>query len=208
MPSPSYDVQLTRAAERDLKRLKASLKQATDMLQTLQANPEAGEALSANLKGVRSLHWRVAGVEYRAAYLLLEKERVCAVFLVGSRENFYREAAKRLDAVTRGLGEGALPQSQPAEEAAASDLEYQPPLDVIDPERPDASHAEVMRDRSNELVEAMLRLDGTIPVESRVDIEWTTSISFRATEVRLDSARSRQEATSSSSRGPTAVFAL
>jgi len=44
---------------------------------------------------VRSLKFNINGVAYRAAYIVLEKERTCLIFMVGPHEGFYKEAERR-----------------------------------------------------------------------------------------------------------------
>ena len=97
----SWTVELTRQAERDLRRLSGqALEQAFRALSRLEADPLHGEPLSGSLSGVRSLHFRVAGSgHYRAAYCCLTDECVCLVFAIGTRENFYRDAERRWNAL-------------------------------------------------------------------------------------------------------------
>lgn len=112
MASDRYRVQLTRQAEKDFRRLRSTLAEASQALLALEENPEAGELLTGTLQGVRSLHWRVRRIEYRAAYVVLEEAGVCVVFQVGTRENFYREAEHRRDALQRALDAGTYDSSE------------------------------------------------------------------------------------------------
>ena len=71
-------------------------------LAVLERNPDAGEELTGNRRGARSLKFSLKGTgECRAAYVKLPDNRICLLFLVGPRENFYREAARRFDALQR-----------------------------------------------------------------------------------------------------------
>ena len=119
MANERYRVELTRQAEKDLRRLRSTLAEATEALLTLETDPEAGERLAGSLQGVRSLHWRVRGTEYRAAYVILEDPAVCAVFQVGARENFYREATRRREALEQLFTHKNGVPSDDADEAQA-----------------------------------------------------------------------------------------
>jgi mRNA-degrading endonuclease RelE of RelBE toxin-antitoxin system len=103
-------VELTPQAERDLRHLRGKvLDAAVQRLNALASEPEAGESLSANLKGVRSLHWQEGRVQYRAAYVLIDEKATCLVFQVGTRENFYKEADRRRAVVLKAIQEGRYP---------------------------------------------------------------------------------------------------
>lgn len=99
--SNEWSVQLTKRAERDLRRIRRdSLAQVRTTLNQLKSDPQAGEPLAGELMGVRSLHFSLPGSgQYRAAYFCKEDSRVCIVFMIGSRENFYREAERRWNAL-------------------------------------------------------------------------------------------------------------
>jgi mRNA-degrading endonuclease RelE of RelBE toxin-antitoxin system len=97
MLGDAYAVRLTRAAEKDLdaKQFLGWQAQVIDELLALEREPTRGHALRGSLKGARALEFSHAGVLYRAVYVVLDDERVCLVFLIGSHENVYREAARR-----------------------------------------------------------------------------------------------------------------
>src|ERR671937_209496 len=99
MATDRFDVQLTRQAERDLRRLRSQMERVTRVLLSLEEEPDRGHYLQhGTLQGVRSLEFSLPGGAYRAAYVVLEEEKVCLVFMVGPHENFYREAARRYTA--------------------------------------------------------------------------------------------------------------
>lgn len=54
----------------------------------IRGNPDLGEALHGDLKGLRSHHFRFVRTQYRIAYLI--KNNVLIV-TIASRENFYRD---------------------------------------------------------------------------------------------------------------------
>jgi mRNA interferase RelE/StbE len=101
MTSDRFTVELTRAAERDLRRLGGGPARATQALLVLEEDPYRGHTLTGTLSGVRSLEFSLPGGAYRAAYVVLEMEQTCLVFMVGPHENFYREAARRYAALRR-----------------------------------------------------------------------------------------------------------
>lgn len=105
MAKQGFRVELTTQAKRDIKRLggttrKGQAREALDKLLMLSNDPGQGESLAGNLYPARSLHFTLRGSgQFRAAYVVLEEERVCIVFMVGPRENFYREAERRYKAL-------------------------------------------------------------------------------------------------------------
>jgi mRNA-degrading endonuclease RelE of RelBE toxin-antitoxin system len=99
--SPDYTLRLTREADKDLTRLRKMRGRAGSALRKLQGDPLAGHALSGTLAGAHSLAFSMPGGAYRAAYVVLEEERTCLVFLVGPHENFYKKAARRYKALQK-----------------------------------------------------------------------------------------------------------
>lgn len=54
-----------------------------------------GDALGGTLYGARAMHFSLKGSGvFRAAYVVLEVLGVCLVFMISTRENFYREAQR------------------------------------------------------------------------------------------------------------------
>jgi mRNA-degrading endonuclease RelE of RelBE toxin-antitoxin system len=87
-----YSVELERSAAKDLKRLPA---EALEALLVLETNPQAGESLTGEFAGYRSLHFSLKGSgQYRAIYAF--DGAVCTVHLIGPRENIYRQLKRRL----------------------------------------------------------------------------------------------------------------
>ena len=90
-------VELTPPAQKDLKALWEVSEKVTEHLRSLKTNPLKGHSLSGSLQGVRALDFTLPGSgQYRAAYVYLEEENKVTVFLVGSHENFYDEADRRV----------------------------------------------------------------------------------------------------------------
>jgi mRNA-degrading endonuclease RelE of RelBE toxin-antitoxin system len=93
-----WGVRFTRQAENDLRKLsRASLPKVYSALNRLKQHPTIGEPLTGRLSGARSLHFTLPGSgQHRAAYFVITDERTVLVFAIGSRENFYREAERRI----------------------------------------------------------------------------------------------------------------
>jgi hypothetical protein len=101
MGADPFEVRLTRQAEKDLVRLRSGTAQATGALLALEADPRRGHTLKGSLQGVRSLEFTLPGGAYRAAYVVLEAQRACLVFMVGPHEGFYDKAERRYAALRR-----------------------------------------------------------------------------------------------------------
>jgi len=96
-----YKIELTQHALKDLDKLKEQSANVLKALSALKEKPHLGHMLKGSLKGVRSLKFNINGVAYRAAYIVLEKERTCLIFMVGPHEGFYKEAERRAKSVTK-----------------------------------------------------------------------------------------------------------
>ncbi|MBC7106506.1 MAG: type II toxin-antitoxin system mRNA interferase toxin, RelE/StbE family [Firmicutes bacterium] len=96
-----FEVRLTRNAEKDLIRLRNLMERVVKEILTLKENPYKGHPLKGSLRGVRALEFSLEGVAYRAAYIVLENDRVCLVFIVGPHEGFYEKAERRAKALRR-----------------------------------------------------------------------------------------------------------
>ena len=102
MPTDHFDVQFTRDAEKDLGRLRPWTDDATRVILRLRDDPFLGHTLTEKLKGLRSLEFSLrGGGAYRAVYVVIEEARVCVVFIVGTHENIYLKAERRLAALKR-----------------------------------------------------------------------------------------------------------
>lgn len=103
-PSSRFDVQFTRAADKDLFRFRGLATRAAAAIQRLETDPHRGHALTGTLRGARSLEFSMPGGADRAAYIVLEERQICLVFAVGAHEGFYQRAERRYTALQR-LGE-------------------------------------------------------------------------------------------------------
>ena len=99
--SGSFTVELTRQAEKDLKKYRAHRARVIAELSSLEQTPFAGHTLAGSLRGVRSLEFSLPDGAHRAGYYVMVDDQVCLVFAIGPRENFYKEAQRRYDAIRR-----------------------------------------------------------------------------------------------------------
>lgn len=96
MRNDQYAVEFTRAAEKDLKRLRGNASIALRSILQLENNPELGHILTGSLRGYRALEFTVKGSgAFRALYSIDQDQRVCAVFMVGPHEGIYARAERR-----------------------------------------------------------------------------------------------------------------
>ena len=91
----SFELHLTKSAEKDLTKLRVLAGVAVREILALKQNPYLGHQLKGSLLGVRSLEFSLKGVAYRAAYIVREDEKTCLVFIVAPHEGFYQKAARR-----------------------------------------------------------------------------------------------------------------
>ncbi|UOF88765.1 type II toxin-antitoxin system RelE/ParE family toxin [Fodinisporobacter ferrooxydans] len=94
-------IQFTARAEKDIARLRENRGKALKAILALETDPYIGHTLSGSLRGVRSLEFSLPGGAYRAAYVVLENQEVCLIFIVGPHENFYDEAERRYRALQK-----------------------------------------------------------------------------------------------------------
>ena len=97
-----YTIEITRAVENDLAELKHLRSKAVEKLLQLEEKPfQKTSSLSGNLKGLRSFRFNLAEGAYRAVIKIYEDDRVCLLIIVGSRENLYKKAARRVKALKK-----------------------------------------------------------------------------------------------------------
>ena len=93
-----WEIVIHRIARKDLKPFRHVLDDLEAKIAVLETRPDAGNELEGSLRGVRSLKFSLKGVgECRVAYFKLAPDRICLLFLIASRENFYAEATRRLE---------------------------------------------------------------------------------------------------------------
>jgi len=96
-----FDVQPTKRAEKDITGYKGWKERVTREILQLEIDPCKGHTLTGSLSGARSLEFSLPDGAHRAAYVVIEAERVCVVFLVGAHEGFYDKAERRFKALKR-----------------------------------------------------------------------------------------------------------
>lgn len=102
--SDRHRIELTRRAEKDLDNLKQDRDRVVREIQILKEHPLAGHALKGALRGARALEFNLkGGGAYRAVYTIVDNNRVCIVFVVGSHENIYRVAERRYAALLKSM---------------------------------------------------------------------------------------------------------
>lgn len=102
MTTRRFDVQLTREAEKDLKRLRPHTERVTRAIFALENDHTLGHVLSGSLKGARSLEFSLPGSgEYRAVYIAEDENQVCLIFIVGPHEDIYDRVERRIKALKR-----------------------------------------------------------------------------------------------------------
>jgi addiction module RelE/StbE family toxin len=105
MTSNRARVELTKAAQKDLKKLRHDLNRAIREIMALETNPTKGHTLRGSLSGARALEFSLkGGGAFRAIYHIVDEETivVCVVFMVGPHENIYRMAQSRYEALIKG----------------------------------------------------------------------------------------------------------
>jgi mRNA-degrading endonuclease RelE of RelBE toxin-antitoxin system len=105
MTSKRYEVLLTSAVKKDLKRLRTHKARIGEALADLETNPLVGHVLKGTLTGLRSLSFTVKGRgAFRAVYAVIDDEAVCLIIIVGPHENIYEAVERRVEAL-RAAGE-------------------------------------------------------------------------------------------------------
>lgn len=95
-----YSVEYSRDSAKFIKKARRSkqlyeyLKKANQQLEDDYASL-AVEPLSGKLRFLQSHHFRVGGVDYRLVFSVEKARKLIYVWLVGPRENFYRQLLKK-----------------------------------------------------------------------------------------------------------------
>ncbi len=86
------EVHLYRTVDKAIAKLDRPVRaRIKDALRQLQEDPLRGYPLTGPHAGRRSLHLKIAGVEYRAVYEFDSARQIVWVLYFGTRENFYKE---------------------------------------------------------------------------------------------------------------------
>lgn len=93
----NYNVEITRSVEKDLDDLQNLRAKTVQIILTLEKEPLLKtKALSGNLKGLRSFKFQVNNNSFRAIFKIYKEKKVCLLILIGSRQNIYKQAARRV----------------------------------------------------------------------------------------------------------------
>lgn len=94
--SPKYDIQLSKGAVRDLKKMEPALRDFMyGKIYEIGKDPYQNEKLTGSYKELRSQHSKYRGVEYRAIYYINEEGKLVIIALVGTRENMEFAGGKK-----------------------------------------------------------------------------------------------------------------
>jgi mRNA-degrading endonuclease RelE of RelBE toxin-antitoxin system len=97
-----YTIEITKSVKVDLKNLKDQKEKAVKKIISLESNPiSKSKSLSGTLKGLRSFKFSLNDGQYRAIFKILEDNKVCLIIIIGSRQNIYLEAKRRVDVLKR-----------------------------------------------------------------------------------------------------------
>ena len=93
-----HRVELTTAAQKDLKGYRHASVPILEALAQLEFDPESGHPLLGDLRGIRSLDISVKGSgAFRAAFEVDDLQKVCRVVAIGPREGFYERLRRRVN---------------------------------------------------------------------------------------------------------------
>jgi len=94
----NYGILLSKAAERDLRKLDKHIqRESIKALADIAENPyQAGKKLTGFASEYWSYHFSVQGTEYRIAYEIRDDEVIVFVLQIGPRENFYKTLKRRI----------------------------------------------------------------------------------------------------------------
>ncbi len=91
-----YQIRVAPSALRSIKKLNPTVKKKLQIaITSLAKNPESGEKLRKEFKGLVSLHLKITNTEYRVVYTVDYKNQTIVILYAATRENFYKEL-KRL----------------------------------------------------------------------------------------------------------------
>ena len=98
----TWQIEIHRLATKDLVRFRSVREQFEHKVSVLETTPDAGPPLTGLLRGARALTFSLPGMgECRVADVKLSGARICLLFVASTRENFYREAERRYEALLR-----------------------------------------------------------------------------------------------------------
>ncbi|ADQ14059.1 type II toxin-antitoxin system RelE family toxin [Halanaerobium hydrogeniformans] len=97
-----YSIEIIHLIKNDLKKLKHQKEDAINQIISLENNPvKKSKSLSGILKGLRSFQFTLADGQYRAIFKILEDNKVYLLIIIGSRQNIYLEAKRRVKSLKK-----------------------------------------------------------------------------------------------------------
>ena len=85
----------TRGYDKSLKNISTKNKHHIEkVVFVLESNPQSGEPLRHELKGLRSLHIKFENTHYRVIYSIEAKPKTITLHYASSRENIYKQVRR------------------------------------------------------------------------------------------------------------------
>jgi mRNA-degrading endonuclease RelE of RelBE toxin-antitoxin system len=92
-----FEIRLSVGAVKDLKKMEPALRDFMyNRIYEIAEDPYGNKKLTGPFKELRSYQCKFKGVEYRAIYYINEDGKLIIIALVGTRENLYKELARRI----------------------------------------------------------------------------------------------------------------
>ena len=84
--------------KKDLRKIDRSVKsEIRDIhIPKILSNPHVADALTGDLAGIRSYHFKKEKVQYRISYVIDDVEKIIYILMIGKRESFYEILRRRL----------------------------------------------------------------------------------------------------------------
>jgi mRNA-degrading endonuclease RelE of RelBE toxin-antitoxin system len=86
------------AIKKDLKKIDPQIREKIryEHIPKILLNPDVGEKLSGDLKGTFSYHFKVAGQQFRVAYIKDDKKQTVFIQMIARRGDFYSYLKRRI----------------------------------------------------------------------------------------------------------------
>ena len=93
-----YEVKVSSAAKKDIKRLNPSTRQVVKKvhISKIRADPYLAEPLRYELKGLWSYHFSHQAAQYRIIYEIYPEQNLLVLLMIAPRENIYQRLRRRL----------------------------------------------------------------------------------------------------------------
>lgn len=92
-----YKVELVKEAIKDIKKLQPTVRDFLyNRFYKIAENPYKNEKLKGKFAELRSYHCKYRNIDYRIIYHVNEDGKLVIIAFVGTRENLYKELARRI----------------------------------------------------------------------------------------------------------------